>query len=312
MSNILVTGVNGFVGQHLAKEIAASGHTVFGVSRENKVTPEIKSVITEYIACDLTKTKDVENIPFSELDAVINLAGLATVGQSFDKAELFMEVNVAVLSVMCARIRQLGLKKLRIIAASTGTVYSPKQDMPLTENSAVDGLLSPYAASKLAMEEYANKFYEEGFDCAVVRPFNHIGPGQAPGFIIPDLYEKVVNPTGNKMMVGNLETQRDFTDVRDVARAYILLATKKSLGHLTYNVCSGRYFFGLEILQTIMKVCDRTDIETVVDKELFRPSDTPILFGDNNRLHKETGWSPTIPLEQTILDYVEWRKITRA
>lgn len=304
MSEILVTGINGFVGHHLANELVAQGHEVIGAGREAQVTEGLEDVVKEYFCCDFTNSDEVSKLPLSHLSAIINLAGLAAVGPSFDNPALYMDVNVSVLSVVCEQIKTLGLKDLRVVAVSSGAVYSSSQPMPLSEVSQTDKTSSPYAASKLAMEEYANNFRSAGYDCVVARPFNHIGPGQLSGFLLPDLYENIEASIDGVIKVGNLQTKRDYTDVRDVARAYIALATNDKLGSPIYNVCSGQAISGEELLQALEKARDRTDLKVVVDDKLFRPSDSPVLYGDNSRLREETGWSPAIPFEQTVTDFV--------
>lgn len=309
MKEVLVTGVNGFVGHHLARELVERGYGVVGVGHEG--TPpsgELKELLNDFIACDLTKPDEVAKLPLDSIHTVINLAGLAAVGKSFDDPDLYMKVNVEVLSVMCDRVKALGLNGLRIVAISSGAVYASHQEMPLTETSKTDTESSPYAASKLAMEEFARNFRNEGYNCVIARPFNHIGPGQATGFLLPDLYEKVTTAKDDEIKVGNLETERDYTDVRDVARAYISLATKESLEHLIYNVCSGKSVAGTEMLDAVKKACDRTGLQTTVDKDLFRPSDSPVLFGNNSRLRSETGWEPNISFEQSVKDFVDTKQ----
>lgn len=304
MPKILVTGVNGFVGKHLVRELNKDGIEVIGLSRDKSPNASIKPFLASYRSCDLTKQQDVNSLDFTNISAVVNLAGLAAVGRSFDEPDLYMDVNVSVFTSIANRIRNSGRTNLRLIAISTGAVYAPGQSLPLTEKSAVTKESSPYAASKLAMEKAALKFRSEGFDCVIARPFNHIGPGQDTGFLLPDLYKKIRSAEGSRIKVGNLETQRDYTDVRDVARAYMALATAQNLRYDTYNVCSGTPLSGHEMLEKLKAACQRSDLRTIVDKTLFRPSDAPVLYGANSRLRAETGWQPTIPLEQTIADFV--------
>lgn len=307
MSRILVTGVNGFVGHHLARELFAQGYDVVGVGNESVLSAGLEGVVKEYVSCDLTKPEDVARIPFFSLSAVINLAGIADVGKSFNDPELYMDVNVGVLSVMCKQIEKLGLKKLRVVAISSGAVYASNQQMPLTEASRTDSGSSPYAASKIAMEKYALEFRAAGFNCVMARPFNHIGPGQLGGFLLPDLYKKLLASSDGTLRVGNLQTERDYTDVRDVTKAYTALATSQTLGYDTYNVCSGRSISGVQLLETLMVASQKTNTRVVLDDKLLRPSDSPILFGDSSRLQKDTGWSPTILFEKSVSDFVKWK-----
>ncbi len=305
MEKVVVTGVNGFVGGHLVDELLAQGYSVVGVGREEKSSPELAEKLEGYWGCDLADYEGVRSLPFGQVKAVINLAGLAAVGPSFDHPERYMRINTAVLDTVCKAVLEQNAHGVRIISISSGAVYSSEQEMPLTEDSKLAPESSPYAASKIAMEELSLKYRERGLDCVVARPFNHIGPGQREGFLLPDLYEKVIKAesNGKPMLVGNLTTKRDYTDVRDVARAYASLVEMDKLNHIVYNVCSGHSVSGEEILAKLLSVLD-IDLVPTVDSRLFRPTDTPVLYGDNAHLKADVGWSPNIPLEQTIRDFV--------
>lgn len=304
MTRILVTGVNGFVGKHLAREIHNQGHEIIGIgSRENTPDEEITGLLESYHRCDVTDKKMVSELPLDKVGAVINLAGLANVGASFDQPELYMRVNTQVLSVLGGALLRAN-PNARMIAVSTGALYDPSQTMPLKEDSAVITEGSPYALSKLAMEQSAQELREKGQDCVVVRPFNHIGPGQGPGFLIPDMISKLqkYKQDGTPVSAGNLKTIRDYSDVRDIARAYAHLATTENLEHYLYNVCSGIGRSGGEIVQTICKELDidYDKLEIEVDQSLIRPTDPPKIIGDHSRLSEDTGWQPTYNLKDTV------------
>jgi GDP-4-dehydro-6-deoxy-D-mannose reductase len=310
LNRIMVTGVNGFVGHHLVRELRAQGFQVLGAGRELEVSSEIENLLEQYFICDLTKPSDVQKLPLTEINGIINLAGFAAVGQSFDDPDLYLRVNTAVLSVMCDEILSLGLgDKIRIVAISSGAVYDSNQPMPLTETSKVSAISSPYAASKLAMEELAKGYKAKGLDCVVARPLNHIGPGQGEGFLLPDLYIKLQSAiaSGKPLHVGNLTTKRDYTDVRDVAKAYVRLITTKGLLNDVYNVCSGISRSGEEVLQSLKTAMGHSEVEVIVDENLFRPSDAQELYGSNERIKKETGWAPIISFEKTVADFVAWK-----
>lgn len=303
----LVTGANGFVGRHLIRELHGRGHKVVALGHGGKIEPELEELVEDYYECDLTDIGQVSRLPLEGVDAVINLAGLANVGASFSDPEKYKRINVEVLTVIGERLLQIG-SKARVVAISTGAVYESDQPLPLTEESQTIAKGSPYALSKLAMEDAAGQLRKKGLSCVVARPFNHAGPGQAPGFLIPDLYKKLTEAekSGQPVMVGNLKTKRDYTDVRDVVRAYADLASSETLGFGIYNVCSGMSRSGQEILDIFlekMNLSGKVDIE--VDKSLVRPNDPPELYGSHDRLTEETGWEPEIPFEQTIIDFVD-------
>lgn len=306
MKCVVVTGVNGFVGKHLVNELFKKGVEVVGIGRELETHPAVADMLTTYFACDLTDARSVWNLPLESFGAIINLAGLAQVGASFDDPELYKRVNVGVLSVLGEELLKANLSP-RIIAISTGAVYDSSQSMPLTETSKLRQNGSPYAMSKISMEQAATGLRERGLDCIVARPLNHIGPGQEPGFLVPDLFAKIssAQKTGQPIKVGNLSTKRDYTDVRDVVRAYALLAQTKTLHHNTYNVCTGKSISGSDVLKALFEASGNNGaLKVEEDPDLIRPNDPADLFGSYERLTKDTGWQPEIPFGKTIQDFV--------
>lgn len=305
MKKVLVTGVNGFVGQHLAKELADSGMVVMGVGGALG-TRDKPANVESYQELDLTKPDEAVQIDFSGVDAVVHLAGLAAVGPSFDDPMLYVNVNVGIeINLFEAALQQKATPRFLIV--SSGTLYDPAAPQPLTETSPVLPN-SPYAVSKLGQEQMAEYYTTRGFECVTVRPFNHVGPGQGPGFIVPDFAQQLTaikKGEQTEMMVGNLEAKRDYTDVRDIARAYRLLLEKGRSGEI-YNVCSGRPLSGHEILYGLSKAAG---IEPVVkqDPAKMRPSDTPSVTGSPRKLTADTGWQPKIPIETTFADVIaDW------
>lgn len=302
--NILITGVNGFVGKHLAREVINNGHSVIGCGLDNNVCEELKNIVTSYYRCDLTNLDDIERLPLDTVDSIINLAGLAKVGTSFGKEDLYMKVNVRTHTNLCEAFLKLDINP-RIISVSSGAVYDANQTMPINENGILSEQSSPYVMSKIAMEKKMNDYRTQGLDIIIARPFNHTGPGQLEGFIVPDLANQVLNY--NEIIVGNLNTKRDYTDVRDVVRAYLLLATTPNLSHHTFNICSGKSRSGQEILNLILKKYGKEKIIVKVDQSKIRMNDPILIEGDNSLIRNETGWKPSISLEQTISDYIDSR-----
>jgi GDP-4-dehydro-6-deoxy-D-mannose reductase len=306
MSKVMVTGINGFVGQHLERNLLSAGHEVVGIVHE-----DFENQPANYLTCDLTDEEAVRHLPLEDINVVINLAGLAAVGPSFTDPELYMRVNTGVLENLGNEAVKRGTVLKRIIAISTGAVYDSDQPLPLTEESKVNEGNSPYVKSKLAMEEVAKNLRGRGVDCIAVRPFNHIGPGQQGDFLLPQLTAQLISPDFNgAITMGNLKNKRDFTDVQDIVRAYRLLAEADHLSHDTYNVCSGKSHSGEEIVEIERRILGLPDITITTDPSKIRPKgkDTPDLYGDFSRLHKATGWKPEITLEQTIEDYIAWLK----
>ena len=192
----------------------------------------------------------------------------------------------------------------RIVAISTGAVYG-RSDGPVTEDSELKPG-SPYAESKLEAEAIVLGYRQRGFADAInVRPFNHIGPNQGKGFAIPDFGYQIVDPLAEEIRVGNLDSERDFTDVRDVVRAYRLLIEEAELKHDVYNVCSGRSRRIGDLLELELKAAGREDLPVVQDDSLGRPNDEDIIVGSRDRITEETSWAPQIPIEQTIQDFMD-------
>ena len=308
MKTVIVTGVNGFVGKHLARELNGQGVNVIGFGREPKAKPEIARLLYDYNVCDLTNQIEVNNFQWGKADVIISLAGAAQVGSSFNNPEFYKKINVSVIANICEYLFVNELKT-RVIAVSTGAVYDPHQLLPLSETSKLSYSSSPYAESKILMEESLGTYRQKGLNIFVVRPFNHFGPGQEPGFLVPDLYKRIIDSINTKkhLKVGNLETRRDYTDVRDVVKAYALIALAKDsqLHNKLYNVCSGTSFSGNQILDAFRRIVPESNRLIVeFDPSLIRPNDPIELIGNNQALINDTDWHTSIGFEQTIIDFV--------
>jgi GDP-4-dehydro-6-deoxy-D-mannose reductase len=308
MKRILVTGVNGFVGHHLAQKLHELGNAVIGIGYDPEPTEKNRSFVEKYIRCDLTKMDDVKSVGLNDIDGVIHLAGLANIGMSFEKPAEFIGANTA----MAANLLQHALEQkseATFVVIGTGAVYDGNQPMPITEAAGIVTHNSPYAISKLTSEYLCDYYRSRGLRVVVTRPFNHVGPGQLPGFLVPDLafqLQKVKAGEAEELIVGDLTTKRDYTDVRDVVDAYIALATSETRPkEVLYNVCSGASHSGEEILQLLIESFGFTEPPKIkVDETRLRPNDPKDIRGDSGRLSKEFDWHSTIPLNQTIKDFV--------
>ncbi|WP_185995186.1 NAD-dependent epimerase/dehydratase family protein [Nocardioides campestrisoli] len=301
--DVLVTGVQGFVGRHLVRELKQAGHVVLGLGSGGSAGEELS--VDYYRAHDMTKP--LPDLP--AVDAVVHLAALAAVGPSFGSPQQYINTN----SSMVTNLGEYLLKKspqTLVLLISSGAVYSSSAAMPIRE----DGVLghgSPYVVSKILTEHQAAYYAGRGGRWMVARPFNHFGPGQASGFLLPDLYDGLTQAertNGDRFMTGDLTTSRDYTDVRDVVRAYRLLLESDLQNLTTVNVCSGTATTGEELL-AVLRSCEvgRT-VETVLDEARVRPNDPKQLFGSPDKLRHLTGWEPTISLNQTVRDFVEFRR----
>jgi GDP-4-dehydro-6-deoxy-D-mannose reductase len=302
--NILVTGAAGFVGNHLIDELENNGHNAIAAINNNE---KLTKNVTTYLA-NLSIKEEVEaNVDFTNIDAVIHLAGLAAVGPSFEEPRKYIDLNAGIQINLFETCLKQGVKP-KFLVISSGSLYDPKSSMPLNEQSTVSPS-SPYAVSKIAQEQLGHYYGQRGFEYIIARPFNHIGPGQGLGFIVPDFANQIVDAEKNfsgEVSVGNLEAKRDYTDVRDIARAYRLLIEKGVSGK-TYNICSGNSYSGKELLDKMLaKSMAKIAIKT--DPSRMRPSDNPNIVGDHNELTNDTGWSPVIDIDKSLSDALEdWR-----
>ena len=311
---ILITGVNGFVGHHVANALKEAGNTIIGVSNQPTLEEDLQDVVDRYVCCDLTNQDEIaEKIDLTDVQAIINLAGFAKVGESRGQGELYNRVNIGVHTALYQECLDQQVSP-RIVAVSTGAVYHPNQPLPITEESRLidHDKTNEYTISKQLMEEALGEFREQGLQIIVARPFNHSGPGQLPGFLLPDLGEQiqVAAQEDKPLLVGNLETRRDYTDVRDVAAAYVLLATcpPEQLNHTVYNICSGTSVPGTKILSLLKNAFGEPDLVVEIDEARIRPNDVMDIYGSRDRLTQDTGWEPTLSVEQMVDDYANWKK----
>lgn len=299
MKKIMVTGASGFVGRHLVDMLLGDGATVITLGSTQSLEPEtMSSKNNRHFSIDLMDRLALEKINFLDFDYVVHLAGLAAVGPSFDNPMQYINTNMGIeINLFEEALKQRAFPKFLII--SSGSVYDPGSSMPLKEDSPILPN-SPYSLSKIGQEQVAKYYSTRGFECIIARPFNHIGPGQGPGFIVSDFVQQIKNPRETSIRVGNLEPKRDYTDVRDIVRAYSMLLESGKSGE-TYNVCSGRSVSGRSILNDLVEYSS-TNKKILIDNSKFRPTDAMDIYGNNQKLRQHTGWKPEISLEKTLKD----------
>ena len=308
---VLITGATGFAGGHLVESLAGS-HRLVGWGRAAP-RPEIAHLV-EWQVVDLLDRARVQSAIASLRPATIfHLAGAPQVAESWRDTTKPLAGNVLATSHLLDAIRRAGLS-CRVLVTGSAAVYAPS-DSPINEDGAV-APGSPYALSKLAQEQLAIRAsVDDGLDVVIVRPFNHTGPRQPPAFVAPSMARQIaliekgdVEPV---IRVGNLDARRDFTDVRDVVRAYTSLATHGKSGEI-YNVGSG-IGRSIQSLLDALRSRARVEVRIEVDPERLRPAETAALVADTSRLRDRTGWKPQISFESmldALLDY--WRSEARA
>ena len=286
----LVTGASGFVGRHLVEHLLDHGDSVVATDRS-----------TGLDICDAEAVR--ERFSDERPNVVYHLAGDSDVGGSWNHPRETFRVNAeGTLNVMAAA-RDIGIE--RVISIGSADVYGKVEphDLPLTEQSPLRPT-SPYAASKVAADFLAlQATLGYGLDVIRVRPFNHIGPGQSERFVAPALAMRIARNEiegAAVVPVGNLTPKRDLTDVRDVVRAYRLLALDGHPGEV-YNVCSG-VAVSIDTLAQLLVERANLPMQLEPDPDLMRPVDVPILLGDFTHLREATGWTPSIALEVTLTD----------
>ncbi len=306
MQTVLVTGANGFVGKHLVKELVGNGLRVIGVGGRQADNGKPEG-LADYLMLNLTEPEAVKKIDFSAIDGVIHLAALSAAAPSFDEPMNYITTNIGIETNLFETALAQNARP-RFLVVSSGMLYDPEAALPLTEESAMASI-SPYAVSKIGQEQMAHYYGSRGFEYVIARPFNHIGPGQNTGFIVPDLTKQAVacqQGKLNEILVGNLDAERDYTDVRDIVRAYRLMLEKAPSGEI-YNVCSGNTISGHDILDGILKVAG-INPQIKENPALMRPSDHPLIYGNHDKLTTATGWQPEVPIEKTLADVLaDWQ-----
>jgi GDP-4-dehydro-6-deoxy-D-mannose reductase len=307
---IFITGATGFVGRHLINLLGSAEYTIFGTSFPEKPGPDDKKKNIVYL--DIRSEKGItEAIKKALPDWVFHLAAVSKVKYSWEKRRETMETNLMGTFFLFEAVRKYAPKS-RILLVSSSDVYGGSSSAtPLREEDSFH-VTSPYAFTKVS-GEVLSKFYVqiEKLNIVVARSFPHTGPGQSPDFVCSDwacqiakIEKGLAEPV---IKVGEIRVERDFLDVRDVVRAYVLLM-KKGKKEEVYNVCSGKLISLKEILDILLSFSSKK-IKVKVDPQKKRKIDIPCLLGDNSKIKKETSWEPEIPIEKTLQDLLEyWRK----
>lgn len=316
MRKVLITGVTGFAGSHLVDYLLTRNDCeIHGIQRWRSRTENIEHLKPGQITlheCDLRDaTSTFDTIDKVRPDWIFHLAAQSFVPTSWVAPTESLTTNILAQLNIFEAVRRLGLKTRIQLACSSeeyGMVYP--DEVPIRETNPLRPL-SPYAVSKVGQDMLGYQYWMSWkVDSVRTRGFNHEGPRRGPVFVASDFAKQIADiEKGRKapvLHVGNLDAKRDFTDVRDMVRAYVLALEKCEPGEV-YNICRGQCWTIRETLDMLLAM-SKVDIEVRQDPARLRPSDVQILLGDNSKFVKATGWQPVIPFERTLADMLEyWR-----
>lgn len=296
----LVTGSEGFVGKYLRAELESHGYDVTGLD----LAPGEKTV-----AVNLLEPEKVEAL-LEELrpEVIFHLAGQANVGLSWKKPAMTVEINVVAAVNLMEAARKHCPGCTIVIVGSSDEYGNLKEKGKLVSEETPAQPMTPYAISKIAQEQLGQAYARAyGMKICMTRSFNHGGAGQKPGFMIPDFAQgivKVERGEAEAVCVGNLASRRDFTHVKDIVRAYRLIAEKGKPGEI-YNVGSGVTWSAQEVLDKLIGMA-KCPVPVRQDPARMRPSDTPVICCDHTKLSADTGWEPELGLDEILRETLEF------
>lgn len=311
----LITGIAGFVGSHLAELLLSKGYEVYGLTRPRSKMDHLDSSINNLHLedADLLDSHSLyTTISRIKPDYIFHLAAQSFVPTSWVSPSVTLEVNIVGSANLFEAVRQAKIDPIIQIACSSeeyGLVM--KDELPIKETNPLRPL-SPYAVSKLAMDYLGYQYYQS-YKVRIVRTrgFNHTGPRRGATFAESNFAKQVAMVEKGKqepiIHVGNLEAQRDYTDVRDMVKAYLTAVEKCDHGDV-YNICTGKAVKIGDMLELLLSY-SKIKVRVESDSARMRPSDVPILIGDNTKFVSKTGWKPEIPFEKTMEDLLDyWRE----
>ncbi len=286
VKTILITGSRGFTGRYVAQQFQQAGYRVVGMVRQQPQADEV--------ACDLTDKAAVQKtLAQLKPDGIIHLAAMSFVAHGDDCA--FYHINTVATLNLLEAVAALGLTPQKIILASSANIYGNTALAKISEQTAVNPA-NHYAASKVAMECLVKNWFER-LPIIITRPFNYTGIGQDKKFLVPKI---VTHFCERKSLIelGNLDVARDFSDVRDIASAYLKLFEIPHTSEIV-NLCSGHVTALEQIVRSMNEIAGYT-IDVRVNPDFVRANEIKVLGGDNSKLHALTGFVPAIPLTETL------------
>jgi len=316
----LITGITGFTGIHLAKYLLSPDRRkdnidLYGIDIVRDMSKDDQEVLdkAEVFACDILNKEETEKtVDKIKPDRIFHLAGLTFAPNSYQSPEKFYLTNVFGTVNLLEAVKQLGINPLIHIACSSaeyGLIL--ENENPVTENSHFRPI-SPYGISKLAQDMGGYQYYKNHrLKIIRTRAFNITGPGEKENFVCSNFARQIALIEKDKqeatIYVGNLDSKRDFVDIRDIVKAY-WLAVDKGISGEVYNLCSGKAYSIGEMLNILLQMT-KEDIVVKQDPERMRSSDIPLQVGSFEKFHKQTGWEPVISLKETLKDLLNyWRQ----
>jgi GDP-4-dehydro-6-deoxy-D-mannose reductase len=312
----LITGITGFTGSHLAELLLDKGLEVFGITRWRSKTENIEHIM-DHLKLRHAEMRDehslYEAVKEVEPHFIFHLAAQSFVPTSWIAPSDTMVTNAVGTLNLFEAVRKVDIDPTIQIAGSSeeyGLVLP--DEVPIKETNPLRPL-SPYGVSKVAADKLGFQYHKSyGMKIVVTRSFNHTGPRRGEVFVTSNFAKQIVEIEKGvrkpEIWVGNLEAQRDFSDVRDVVKAYWLAATKCDFGDV-YNICSGTPRVIKDVLDLLLKKSNVKDIKLENDPLRMRPSDVMVLHGDCTKIMEKTGWKPEIPFDKTMNDLMDyWRE----
>jgi len=313
--NVLITGISGFVGSYLAELLLEKGIDVHGSIRWRSKRDNIAHLGDKIHLheCDIRDASSIRKTIFeSKPRYIFHLAAQSFVYTSWAAPGETLMTNIQGQLNVLETMRDIEWDCRCLVIGSSEEYGKVREDeLPITEENPLRPM-SPYGVSKVTQDLLAYQYHESfGIDLVRTRAFNHTGPRRGEVFVASNFARQIAEIEARKreplIMVGNLEAQRDFSDVRDVVKAYLLAIEKCESGEV-YNICSGKSVRIQELLDRLLDMADVT-VEVKQDPSRMRPSDVMVLRGSAEKFKRATGWKPEIPFEQTLRDLLEfWRE----
>lgn len=315
MKKLLITGSSGFVGQHILNYLKKSNYEIHATYRSKEPHISQSSANLNFYKLDLLNSDEITTLVNKiNPESVIHLAGASSPSESFKNPNHTLTTNIISELNLLEAIRNINYKECKILIISTGEIYGSvnPSDLPIKETAQLNPM-SPYSVSKITQEYLALQYYNSyQIKSVIARPFNHIGPAQSSQFVVSNFANQIARIEKNIQQpiikVGNLMAKRDFTDVRDISKAYHLLLEKGKPGEI-YNLGTGKSRSIKEILDILLSF-SKHHISVEVDPSRYLPVDIADLYCDHQKITILTGWQPEIPLDKTLKDTLDyWRSI---